>query len=58
MIFKLNTNNLNNFKKLKFSINEKFQSPPYKELKRHLKYDFQAKYSQLKQFQKIQIFQK
>ena len=27
-------------------------------IKRHLKYDFQAKYSQLKQFQKIQIFQK
>ena len=58
MIFKLNTGNLNNFKKFEFSKNEKFQSPPYRETKEHLKHDFQAIYRQFKQFQKILIFQK
>ena len=33
MNFKLNTSNLNNFKKFKFSKNEKFQSPPYEDTK-------------------------
>ena len=37
MNFKLNTSNINNFKKFKFSKNEKFQRPPYTENKETLK---------------------
>ena len=33
MILKQYTGNLNNFKKFKFSKNEKIQSPPYRETK-------------------------